>query len=46
MRDRVRAVGVRNLVPLGILSEPGVFFQRDVLAQTWNTLTGEETVHA
>lgn len=46
LRDRVRAVGVRNLVPLGILSEPGVFFQRDVLAQTWNTLTGEETVHA
>lgn len=42
MRDRIAAAQLSNLTLLGILSEENVFFQRDVLAQTWNKLMQQE----
>jgi len=39
MRARITEAKLANLTLLGILSEENVFFQRDVLAQTWNKLT-------
>jgi protoporphyrinogen oxidase len=38
IRTKIAAAKVPNLILLGILSEENVFFQRDVLAQTWNKL--------
>lgn len=38
IRQRLACLGVTNLVNLGILSEENVFFQTDVLIQTWNKL--------
>lgn len=45
MRERVAAEKLTNLTLLGILSEEDVFFQRDVLAQTWNKLMPQEMVN-
>ena len=42
LRDRISAEQVSNLMLLGILSEEKVFFQRDVLAQTWIKLMHKE----
>lgn len=42
MRKRIAAAKLANLTLLGILSEENVFFQRDVLAQTWNKLMQQE----
>lgn len=42
MRARIAATKLANLTLLGILSEENVFFQRDVLAQTWNKLMQQE----
>jgi phytoene dehydrogenase-like protein len=35
IRSRLRATGVENLTLTGIMSEPGLFFQSDVLADTF-----------
>lgn len=45
MRERIAAVKLSNLTLLGILSEENVFFQRDVLAQTWNKLMQQERIN-
>ncbi len=42
IRGRIAAAKLDNLTLLGILSEEDVFFQRDVLAQTWTKLTHQE----
>jgi phytoene dehydrogenase-like protein len=42
MRARINGMELSNLTLLGILSEENVFFQRDVLAQTWNKLMSQE----
>ena len=36
MRTQIRDLGIRNLLLSGIMAEPGLFFQRDVLAHTYN----------
>jgi protoporphyrinogen oxidase len=41
IRARVLDQGLGNLITLGILSEDNVFFQRDVLAQTYWKILGE-----
>jgi len=38
IRDEIRALGLRNFHALGILSTPGLFFQKDVLAHTYRSL--------
>lgn len=38
IRSRIQDLEIGNLTSLGILSEEGVFFQRDVLAQTYRKL--------
>ncbi|MBO9536968.1 FAD-dependent oxidoreductase [Herbaspirillum sp.] len=45
MRAKITASKVTNLTLLGILSEENVFFQRDVLAQTWIKLTKKEKIN-
>jgi protoporphyrinogen oxidase len=40
VRDRIAQCGLSNLHSLGILSEPGVFFQRDVLRRTYERIEG------
>ena len=45
LRDRISAQQVSNLMLLGILSEEKVFFQRDVLAQTWVKLMQQESLN-
>lgn len=40
LRDQLRALGIVNLRTLGILSEPRLFFQRDVAMQTYRALAG------
>lgn len=45
MRERVAAEKLTNVTLIGILSEENVFFQRDVLAQTWNKLMPREMVN-
>lgn len=45
MRGRIAAAKLANLTLLGILSEENVFFQRDVLAQTWNKLVKQEIIN-
>ena len=45
MRARIAATNLANLTLLGILSEENVFFQRDVLAQTWNKLIQKERMN-
>ena len=45
MRERIAATRLANLTLLGILSEENVFFQRDVLAQTWIKLTQQERIN-
>ncbi len=40
VRERVCELGLLNLCTLGILSEPRLFFQRDVAVQTWRALSG------
>lgn len=42
IRGRIAATKLANLTLLGILSEENVFFQRDVLAQTWSKLMEQE----
>lgn len=42
MRARINGMEISNLTLLGILSEENIFFQRDVLAQTWNKLMSLE----
>lgn len=42
IRARIAATKLANLTLLGILSEENVFFQRDVLTQTWNKLMQQE----
>lgn len=44
MREKIAALKLSNLTLLGILSEENVFFQRDVLAQTWNKLMQQERI--
>ena len=41
IRSRIRGLDIENLITLGILSEEKVFFQRDVLAQTYLKIHGE-----
>jgi phytoene dehydrogenase-like protein len=41
IRSRIRGLNIENLITLGILSEEKVFFQRDVLAQTYLKIHGE-----
>jgi phytoene dehydrogenase-like protein len=43
IRSRLQNLGLSNLKLLGVMAADKVFFQRDVLAHTWNTLTIEET---
>jgi phytoene dehydrogenase-like protein len=43
LRKRIAGARLSNLTLLGILSEENVFFQRDVLAQTWNKLMQQES---
>ncbi len=38
MRSAIRGLRLENLLSVGILSESGIFFQRDVLAHTFNAL--------
>jgi hypothetical protein len=38
VRELVAGQGLSNLTALGVLSEPGLFFQRDVLRRTWERL--------
>ena len=45
MRGRIAAAKLVNLTLLGILSEENVFFQRDVLAQTWSKLVKQEMIN-
>jgi phytoene dehydrogenase-like protein len=45
LRARIAATKLANLTLLGILSEENVFFQRDVLAQTWNKLVKQEMIN-
>ena len=45
LRARIAATKLVNLTLLGILSEENVFFQRDVLAQTWNKLVKQEMIN-
>ena len=45
MRERIAATKLTNLTLLGILSEENVFFQRDVLAQTWIKLMHREKIN-
>jgi hypothetical protein len=45
IRTRIAATQLANLTLLGILSEENVFFQRDVLAQTWNRLMKQERIN-
>jgi phytoene dehydrogenase-like protein len=45
IRERIAATKLNNLTLLGILSEENVFFQRDVLTQTWNKLVQQERVN-
>lgn len=40
VRDRIAQRGLANLQPLGILSEPGLFFQKDVLRRTYERIEG------
>ncbi len=42
MRARINALELSNLTLLGILSDENIFFQRDVLVQTWNKLMPRE----
>ena len=42
MRARINALELSNLTLLGILSDENIFFQRDVLVQTWNKLMPKE----
>ena len=35
LRDQIRALGLGNLLLSGIMAEPGLFFQRDVLAHVY-----------
>jgi protoporphyrinogen oxidase len=35
IRERIDALGIENLVKLGILAEPRLFFQKDVVAHTF-----------
>jgi hypothetical protein len=41
VRELVAARSLANLTALGVLSEPGLFFQRDVLRRTWERLQQE-----
>lgn len=45
LRARIAATKLVNLTLLGILSEENLFFQRDVLAQTWNKLVKQEMIN-
>lgn len=45
MRSKVAEARLANLTLLGVLSEENVFFQRDVLAQSWNKLVQQEMVN-
>ena len=45
IRERIDAAKLSNLTLLGILSEENVFFQRDVLAQTWEKLMQKEKIN-
>jgi hypothetical protein len=45
LRASIAATKLVNLTLLGILSEENVFFQRDVLAQTWNKLMQQEMIN-
>ena len=38
IRDEIDALGLRNFQALGILSKPGLFFQKDVLAHAYRSL--------
>lgn len=42
IKERISAAKLADLTLLGILSEENVFFQRDVLAQTWNKLMQQD----
>lgn len=42
LRQRVGGRELKNLIVLGILSEPKLFFQRDVLAHTFSALSCKE----
>jgi hypothetical protein len=43
IRGRIAAAKVSNLTVLGTLSEENVFFQRDVLMQTWRKVMEKES---
>jgi protoporphyrinogen oxidase len=45
MRDRIAGFKLNNLVLLGVMSEDNIFFQRDVLAQTYEKLTERVSNH-
>lgn len=42
MRARIHGLELSNLTLLGILSDENIFFQRDVLVQTWNKIMLKE----
>ncbi|OZA42173.1 MAG: hypothetical protein B7X83_00085 [Polynucleobacter sp. 17-46-58] len=44
IRAKIAGVKLANLTLLGILSEENVFFQRDVLAQTWSKVMQQEDI--
>ncbi|MDC1527532.1 NAD(P)-binding protein [Gammaproteobacteria bacterium] len=46
IRNRIADKRLLNLTSLGVLSEENVFFQRDVLAQTWSRLVEKVSIDA
>ena len=42
IREDIRALEIRNLTPLSILSEPGLFFQTDVVADVFRKVTARQ----
>ena len=45
MRKRVGLMNLSNLTLLGILSDENIFFQRDVLAQTWLKIMQQDNLN-
>jgi len=42
IREDIRALEIRNLTPLSILSEPGLFFQTDVVADVFRKVKARQ----
>ena len=42
LRSRIRALGLTNLRPAGVMAEPDVFFVPEVLTDAWHKVVGPE----